>query len=561
MKTKQLLPVVIMLLALSSKLSSQEITAKNGEEQQSIPAIQCTPDLYQLSSNWASVYNSRNPESKIRIENVAENKTGSGMGETISIIKAGNTDELTNEKNWKIVVGRNVIVPVINTENPFMSDILLRGVSSKRFSQFFNNPDKEFWGTLLPGQQKAPVHIYMVNDESVKTAVAEFLGTKNLPLTGISFVTKEEIVSAVKLDPYAVGFCNLVDVLDVDTRSLAENIRLLPVDKNSNGTIDYMEDIYSDANTFLRGVWIGKYPKTLYNNIYAVSKVQPVNEAELSYLKWILNDGQQYLNKNGYCDLAGSESQSQLDKINTTVVSIPTTTAKSSVVGILLLILGIVISVGVITFKIIRAYRNQESIIPDFNIQSAGFDENTVAVPAGLYFDKTHTWAFMEKDGDVTIGLDDFLQHITGPINRIVMKNQGERIKKGDLLFTIIQNGKQLNLYSPVSGIIRKQNDLLTKDSSYLNTAPYSEGWVYQIEPGNWHKEIQFMDMAMQYRKWLNTEFSRVKDFLAATLKPDSLQYSHVVLQDGGVLKEGILNDFGPEVWDDFQTNFLDIYK
>jgi glycine cleavage system H lipoate-binding protein len=438
---------------------------------------------------------------------------------------------------------------------------LLRGVSSKRFSQFFKNPEKELWGTLLPGQQKAPVHIYMVNDESVKTAVAEFLGTKNLPLTGISFVTKEEIVRAVKLDPYAVGFCNLVDVLGVDTRSLAENIRLLPVDKNSNGTIDYMEDIYSDANTFLRGVWIGKYPKTLYTNIYAVSKVQPVNEAELSYLKWILNDGQQYLNKNGYCDLAGSESQSQLDKINTTVVSIPTTTAKSSVFGILLLILGIVISVGVITFKVIRAYRNQESIIPDFNIQSAGFDENTIAVPAGLYFDKTHTWAFMEKDGDVTIGLDDFLQHITGPINRIVMKNQGERIKKGDLLFTIIQNGKQLNLYSPVSGIIRKQNDLLTKDSSFLNTAPYSEGWVYQIEPGNWHKEIQFMDMAMQYRRWLSTEFSRVKDFLAATLKPDSLQYSHVVLQDGGVLKEGILNDFGPEVWDDFQTNFLDIYK
>ena len=38
-------------------------------------------------------------------------------------------------------------------------------------------------------------------------------------------------------------------------------------------------------------------------------------------------------------------------------------------------------------------------------------------------------------------------------------------------------------------------------------------------------------------------------------------EYAHVVLQDGGVIKEGVLSDFGPEVWEDFQSNFLDTYK
>jgi hypothetical protein len=94
-----------------------------------------------------------------------------------------------------------------------------------------------------------------------------------------------------------------------------------------------------------------------------------------------------------------------------------------------------------------------------------------------------------------------------------------------------------------------------------LNSSPYAEGWVYLIEPSNWFKEIQFMEMAEKYKKWISTEFSRVKDFLAATLKPDSVEYAHEVLQDGGLLKEGILADFGPEVWEDFQTNFLDNYK
>jgi hypothetical protein len=60
---------------------------------------------------------------------------------------------------------------------------------------------------------------------------------------------------------------------------------------------------------------------------------------------------------------------------------------------------------------------------------------------------------------------------------------------------------------------------------------------------------------------WLGSEFTRLKDFLATTLKPDSLAYNYVVLQDGGTFKDGVLADFGPKVWEDFQTNFLDTFK
>jgi hypothetical protein len=67
--------------------------------------------------------------------------------------------------------------------------------------------------------------------------------------------------------------------------------------------------------------------------------------------------------------------------------------------------------------------------------------------------------------------------------------------------------------------------------------------------------------MAEKYRKWLFDEFSRLKDFLATSLKVNKVEYEHVVLQDGGVLKDSILADLGPEVWEDFQTNFLDTYK
>jgi len=184
--------------------------------------------------------------------------------------------------------------------------------------------------------------------------------------------------------------------------------------------------------------------------------------------------------------------------------------------------------------------------------------ESGIKVPAGLYFDKTHTWAFMEKSGIVTVGIDDFLQHVTGPISRIKMKGEGHKVRKGEPILSIIQNGKTLNLYAPVSGTITEQNSRLEENSSLINQSPYGDGWVYKIEPTDWVNENQLLFMAEKQRQFLKKEFSRLKDFLAAALNGPEANLIPVVLQDGGEIKDGILSDMGPEVWEDFQTNFID---
>jgi hypothetical protein len=138
------------------------------------------------------------------------------------------------------------------------------------------------------------------------------------------------------------------------------------------------------------------------------------------------------------------------------------------------------------------------------------------------------------------------------------MKSPGERVRKGKKAVSIIQDGKQLDISAPVSGTIKEQNTHLTTDSSLLNSSPYAEGWIYKIEPVNWFKEVQFLIMGSSYKKWLKNEFQRLKDFLTDTIRSDYEEYAHV-LQDGGELKENILKDLGPETWEDFQTNFIDV--
>jgi glycine cleavage system H lipoate-binding protein len=185
-------------------------------------------------------------------------------------------------------------------------------------------------------------------------------------------------------------------------------------------------------------------------------------------------------------------------------------------------------------------------------------NENSLVLPKGLYFDKTHTWAFMDQNGIVKVGVDDFLQHITGPITRIKMISPGTKVKKGEQIMSLIQNGKQLNLYAPVSGTIVEQNKIVDTNSSIINSSPYTEGWVYRIDPDNWNRESQLLFMAEKQKEHIKNEFSRLRDFLAMALNLDKVQFDMIVLQDGGELNEGVLSDFGPEVWEDFQTKFID---
>jgi glycine cleavage system H lipoate-binding protein len=206
--------------------------------------------------------------------------------------------------------------------------------------------------------------------------------------------------------------------------------------------------------------------------------------------------------------------------------------------------------------------KSKKAIEMDEDIEiTPAFDVNSILAPKGLYFDKSHTWAFMEPDGNVKIGLDDFIQHVTGLFTRIKMKEPGEMVRKGEKIMTIIQNGKQLNISSPVSGIIIRQNQALAADPTILNSNPYSTGWVYNIEPKNWLREIQFMFMAEKYKEWLQDEFIRLKDFLASAIRSNKVVYAHIILQDGGELTNNVLADLGPEVWEDFQTNFINTSK
>jgi glycine cleavage system H lipoate-binding protein/ABC-type phosphate transport system substrate-binding protein len=550
-----------LLLLNNSNLSSKDSVNENKSYKGDSVKVLSSPDLSSLSIKWAGEYNRLYPEAKIKVINVSDSKMADNL------IKDGNTGFVSNEyftgfadaSLFKVVVGRDIIVPVINSKNPFMAELFQKGISPDALEKFIGNQNSQTWETLLKNETSLPAHYYWINDESIIKGISGFLKTDMIKSAGIEVKNGEEMISAVQKDPYAIGFCKMVNIMDFNNQSVAENIRLLPIDRNGNGVLEYNENIYNDFNSFSRGVWIGKYPKALFSNIYSVSSALPENETQIAFLKWVITDGQQFICSNGFSDLLISERQTSIDKLYNAKIYAGASADNRSLPRTLLFIITAIILTGIIADAIIRYRKNKKAGVPvTGQVSHSVMNENSLIVPKGIYFDKTHTWAFMDQNGVVKVGVDDFLQHITGTITRIEMKNQGDKVKKGEVIMSVIQHGKKLNLYAPISGVILKQNESLNTNSSLINSSPYNNGWVYMIEPTNWLREIQLLFMADKHLQFIKNEFTRLKDFLAVTLNADTAKYGQVILQDGGELRDGVLSNLGPEVWEDFQTKIID---
>ncbi len=553
--------LITLLLVYYSQTKANTLIAESSFIPQDSITVLTSPDLLNLTNDWAYEYNKLVSYPKIRVTGVSDSKIVANRlaKGNIGFVSEKYCSGFDHQSVSKIVVGRDVIVPVINSKNPCLDEINRKGISPASLALFLGNNNLRTWGTLINGSQNSSADFYIIKDKAITGGISEFLKKDVSAVDSREFANARDMISAIIQNPYSLGFCRITDIIYQWDQLVTDNIRLLPIDRNGNGVLDYNEKIYDDINIFSRGVWIGKYPAALISNIYSVSSHEPKKDAELAFIKWVLNDGQKFLYSNGYSNLLTSERQSAADKLYNAQIPSGQTPGKKSFPETLLILIGILVTAGIIIDLTLRYLRNKRrSGINAGSSLRPALNENSLLIPGGIYFDKTHTWAFLEQDGMVKMGVDDFLQHLTGTITRVKMKNPGDIIKKGDLILSVIQNGKQLNLYSPVSGVIRKQNKLLDTSASLINSSPYNAGWVYLIEPSNWSRENQLLFMAEKHLHFIKNEFARLKDFLAESLKEDADKYAQVILQDGGELRDGILSSLGPEIWEDFQANFID---
>jgi glycine cleavage system H protein len=184
---------------------------------------------------------------------------------------------------------------------------------------------------------------------------------------------------------------------------------------------------------------------------------------------------------------------------------------------------------------------------------------DNLRIPKGVFFGKNHTWAFMERNGSVSMGIDDFLIQTLGVERVDGILKEGTQLNKGDLLAEIGSNEKKLKIYSPISGTITETNREIIENPDIMSDDPYIDGWMVKVNPSNWTQDTQQLLLKDDSINWEKNEFSRFKDFIVRSVNKYSFEPDALILQDGGEIAGRTLEDLPIEIWTDFQKEFLNM--
>ena len=102
-------------------------------------------------------------------------------------------------------------------------------------------------------------------------------------------------------------------------------------------------------------------------------------------------------------------------------------------------------------------------------------------VPGELRYSKEHEW--VRVDGAIaTIGITDFAQDSLGDIVFVQAPDVGAAVVAGAAIAEIESTKSVSDIYAPISGIVHAVNDKLESEPERVNSDPYGDGWIMQIE-------------------------------------------------------------------------------
>ena len=157
-------------------------------------------------------------------------------------------------------------------------------------------------------------------------------------------------------------------------------------------------------------------------------------------------------------------------------------------------------------------------------------------------FHAGHAWARRDAGG-VTVGADDLVQSVLGPVDEVDLPAKGSAVGAGEALFTLHHGGRSVTLRAPVSGIVERTNDALLRVPGLVNGAPFDAGWVVRLSAPAGRGEMRSLRHGRGARAWFRGEVDR----LLEALQPAS---AAPALPDGGRLVHELHRHIDDAAWD-----------
>ncbi|HEY6743882.1 MAG TPA: glycine cleavage system protein GcvH [Lapillicoccus sp.] len=105
--------------------------------------------------------------------------------------------------------------------------------------------------------------------------------------------------------------------------------------------------------------------------------------------------------------------------------------------------------------------------------------------PDNLRYTADHEWVDELDGGTVRVGITSYAQNALGDVVYVSLPGVGDTVTAGETCGEVESTKSVSDLYAPLSGDVTAVNSALDGAPELVNTAPYTEGWMYELRPSD----------------------------------------------------------------------------
>lgn len=103
--------------------------------------------------------------------------------------------------------------------------------------------------------------------------------------------------------------------------------------------------------------------------------------------------------------------------------------------------------------------------------------------PDTLRYTADHEWVQEREDGTIRIGITAYAQDALGDVVYVQLPSVGASVTAGETCGEVESTKSVSDVYAPVDGEVTEVNEALDATPELVNSAPYTDGWMYAVRP------------------------------------------------------------------------------
>ncbi|HEY4674175.1 MAG TPA: glycine cleavage system protein GcvH [Nitrososphaerales archaeon] len=120
-----------------------------------------------------------------------------------------------------------------------------------------------------------------------------------------------------------------------------------------------------------------------------------------------------------------------------------------------------------------------------------------------LLYTKEHEWAKILNGNRVLVGITDYAAKLLHEVVYVSLAEVNSEVKYMQSLGTVESVKAVSDIFSPISGKILKFNEKLAMHPELVNSSPYDEGWLVEINAKNLVAERLKLMSAREYSSFI----------------------------------------------------------